>query len=128
MEFLKNYKEALLLWVFLYTLASAVGMSLWFFFSPTFSNLTMILFTPLIVFFLARAYLKKNLVSEPEEEGLRLAVFWMILGISSDVILYVKIAGYMTFEEYFIGQQPYILFWNLAALLGGYFAGKWQRI
>jgi hypothetical protein len=63
----------------------------------------MVVFTPLVVFILARVYLEDVLVGEPVNEGLHLAAFWMILGITSDIILYVKIAGYMSFEEYFIG-------------------------
>jgi len=70
--------------------------------------------------------LKGVLVEAPEKEGLRLAAFWMIMGIMTDIILYIMIARNMTFNEYFIGQQPYMLFWNLAALAGGYFAGKRQ--
>jgi hypothetical protein len=127
MSILKNYKKALLLWIILYAFASAIGMSLWFFFSPIFSNLVMVAFTPVAIFILARVYLKGILVNTPEKEGLYLAAFWMIMGITTDTILYVIIAGYMTFDEYFIGQQPYMLFWNLAALAGGYFAGKWQK-
>jgi hypothetical protein len=126
MGILRNYKKALLLWIILYVLASAIGMSLWFFFSPIFSNLVMVTFTPLIIFVLARVYLKGVLVEVPEMEGLRLAAFWMIMGITTDVILYIIIAGYMTLDEYFVRQQPYMLLWNLAALAGGYLAGKWQ--
>lgn len=126
MNALKSYKKAILLWIILYVLASAIGMSLWFFFSPIFSNLIMVMFTPLVIFILARVYLKEISVDSPEKEGLHLAAFWMIMGITTDVILYIMIARYMTLEEYFIGQQPYLLLWNLAALAGGYFAGRSQ--
>lgn len=84
------------------------------------------MFIPFLIFILARVYLKNVVSDAPEREGLRLAAFWMIMGIMADVILYVTIAGYMTFDEYFIGQQPYMLFWNVTALAGGYFAGKWK--
>lgn len=74
MSVLKSYRKAMFLWTILYVLASVIGMSLWFFFSPIFSNLVMVTFTPLVIFILARVYLKGILVDSPEKEGLRLAM------------------------------------------------------
>jgi hypothetical protein len=124
MKILKNYKKALGLWVILYIVASITGAGLWFFVSSPTANTVMVIFTPLVIFVFANIYFGKEKTDLSKWEGLFLAVLWMVMGIVSDIIFYIIIARYMTLEQYFIDQQPYMLLWNIAALGAGYFAGK----